>query len=100
MKTDKTTISIVNPFEIVNWDQLIRDFSNYTLFHSISWLKSISESYGYTPLALIVKQDEKIDLILPLFEVKSIITGKRGVSLPFTDFCDPLTNNDYLLENW
>ena len=27
-------------------------------------------------------------------EIKSVLTGKRGVSLPFTDLCDPITLNE------
>lgn len=32
----------------------------------------------------------KIAALLPLMEVNSILTGKRGISLPFTDYCEPL----------
>ena len=98
MNTEGLIIEIVSPYDIENWDQIILDFPNYSIFHSSSWLKVLAESYGYIPLALIVKQEEKIEMILPLFEVKSFLTRKRGVSLPFTDFCDPLSNNDNLLE--
>jgi len=30
---------------------------------------------------------------VPIMELKSFLTGKRGVSLPFTDFCDPILND-------
>jgi hypothetical protein len=30
---------------------------------------------------------------LPVMEIKSSITGYRGVSLPFTDNCSPLIRN-------
>ncbi len=32
-------------------------------------------------------------VLVPLMEVNSFITGKRGVSLPFTDSCEPLINS-------
>ena len=31
-----------------------------------------------------------MNTVIPLMEVNSILTGKRGVSLPFTDFCEPI----------
>jgi lipid II:glycine glycyltransferase (peptidoglycan interpeptide bridge formation enzyme) len=32
-------------------------------------------------------------------EIKSILTGKRGVSLPFTDYCNPIISRDVQLNN-
>ena len=31
-------------------------------------------------------------------EVKSVLTGLRGVSLPFTDYCDPIAKEDNQFE--
>ena len=30
--------------------------------------------------------------MVPVMEVKSVLTGKRGVSLPFTDYCNPIAD--------
>ncbi len=32
--------------------------------------------------------------LIPLMEIKSFVTGQRGVSLPFTDYCRPICNGD------
>jgi hypothetical protein len=32
--------------------------------------------------------------LIPVMEVKSLLTGRSGVSLPFTDYCDPIVNGD------
>ncbi len=37
---------------------------------------------------------KKLQTCLPLMEVKSFLTGQRGVSLPFTDYCDPIVTRD------
>jgi len=36
--------------------------------------------------------------LIPFMEVKSLLTGTRGVSLPFTDYCPPILTNGYALE--
>ncbi len=37
--------------------------------------------------------------MIPFMEVNSPLTGKRGVSLPFTDYCEPIvSNNDEFAE--
>ena len=35
-------------------------------------------------------EDGKLSALIPLMEIKSFLTGKRGVSLPFTDACHPI----------
>ena len=32
--------------------------------------------------------------MVPVMDVKSVLTGRRGVSLPFTDFCEPIIYDD------
>lgn len=36
--------------------------------------------------------------VFPVMEVNNPLTGKRGVSLPFTDYCDPIVTNDEQFE--
>ena len=36
---------------------------------------------------------------MPVMEVKSIFTGRRGVSLPFTDYCEPIIHEDIQLQD-
>jgi hypothetical protein len=36
-----------------------------------------------------MKRDQ-MDVLVPIMEIESILTGKRGVSLPFTDYCKPI----------
>jgi hypothetical protein len=83
-------IQIVNPITYPGWDDLLLSTSGYSFFHSSAWAKVLSESYGYTPLYFTVIENEKLRALVPLMEVKSILTGKRGVSLPFTDYCEPM----------
>ena len=35
---------------------------------------------------------------MPVMEVRSIVTGTRGVSLPFSDFCEPLIGADVVMD--
>jgi CelD/BcsL family acetyltransferase involved in cellulose biosynthesis len=65
-----------------------------TAFHHPAWVTLISECYGFRPFIIVTEDDEgKISAGLPMMEVKSIVTGKRWVALPFTDYCSPLSND-------
>lgn len=81
---------MLNPLEDSCWDRKVGAFADATNFHSAGWARVLHETYGYTPCFLATPQGEGFDSLLPLMGVSSRLTGQRGVSLPFTDFCDPL----------
>ncbi len=39
--------------------------------------------------------DNRLTTAIPLMEVPSLLTGKRGVSLPFTDFCEIISDLNF-----
>ena len=49
----------------------------------------MQQSYGYQPSYFATIVGEQMDALLPIMEVDSWLTGRRGVSLPFTDYCEP-----------
>ena len=65
-----------------------------SFFHSAAWARVLSRSYGHKPCYLCFSRDGKVRALVPLMEVKSSFTGRRGVCLPFSDFCGPLLFND------
>ncbi len=85
------SIKVINPINDPNWDnQLITGSNNYSFFHTAAWAKTLYESYNYKPLYFSSFEDNVFKLLFPLMEVKSIFTGHRAVSLPFTDYCTPI----------
>jgi hypothetical protein len=102
---------IINPVIYPRWDELLLSHPDYSFFHTSYWARVLSESYGYKPLYFTEINNGKLVTLIPLMEVNSILTGKRGVSLPFTDYCNLIinaVNNDlmgYLIDygkgkNW
>lgn len=92
-------LKIANPLDIANWDEQIKKFTDYSFFHSSSWLRILIETYHYKPSFFIVEKDGIIDAVLPLMQVNSILTGKRSVALPFSDYCPPLFPDDVSFGN-
>ena len=84
----KSALSTPRPIPIgINLPVRIRDF---TVFHSSAWMRVLSKTYGHKALVLTWCRNGEVAAALPLLEVASPLTGRRGVSLPFTDFCKPL----------
>jgi len=86
-------LKILNPLNIPNWDDLLLSTEGASFFHSAAWARVLSESYGYKPLYFTSIEGGKLSALVPLMEIKSFLTGRRGVSLPFTDYCSPIVGN-------
>ncbi len=86
------TLKVVNPLDIPDWDELILAFPEGSVFHSSGWARVLQDTYGFKPLYACAFKGETLSACLPLMEVASFLTGKRGIGLPFTDFCAPLLN--------
>lgn len=83
-------IKIINPIEYPDWDNILLTHNDYSFFYSSSWTKVLCESYNYSPLYFTSISNGKLTALIPVIGINSIITGKRGVSLPFSDYCQPI----------
>lgn len=97
MPENKTTsgskVRVVNPLTDREWNARIVRCSNSTIFHSANWAGLLAETYQYRPRYVILANDTDLSACLPLVEVDSIFTGRRGVSLCFCDFCGALVED-------
>jgi len=79
---------IMDPTQDARWDRALPQSA--TFFHSTAWARILNQTYGHTPLYLAVATSNQLTPVLPVVEINSRITGKRGVSLPFSDSCPKL----------
>lgn len=80
-------IKTINPITDPCWGERIQSLDGATIFHTAAWAQVLSESYGYRPIYFIAMNDNKLLGCLPVMDIKSSLTGCRGVSLPFSDEC-------------
>jgi len=88
------TIEVLNPLEISDWNELVLGSVGGSIFHTANWARVLSESYGYKPIYFARRGGGRFDALLPLMEIDSWLTGRRAVSLPFTDYCEPIVANE------
>ena len=81
------SMDIVDPTQCPQWDEILLNTPGSSFFHTSSWAKVLKESYGYKPIYFAEVGDNRIGTLIPFAEINSLLTGKRGVSLPFTDSC-------------
>lgn len=92
----KQAVEIIDPVTDPRWDAFVENHPFGWICHLSGWKKVLEKSFPHMKghyLALIDGKRE-IKAGLPLFEVKSWLTGKRLVSIPFATFSDPLVSNE------
>ena len=70
-----------------------------SVFHTPEWLEALRRTYGYEPVALTTSapgQDLSNGMVF--CRIQSWLTGRRMVSLPFSDHCQPLAESEEELE--
>lgn len=89
-------VSIQNESDTNQWDTFVENHASGTPFHLACWLRTIQESYGFKPLLYVYKNGNgDISGIFPCFLIRSLISGSRIVSLPFSDYGGPLFNEHF-----
>lgn len=83
-------IQRINPIGDSNWNALVSSQPKCSFFHTAEWAKVLADTYGYAPVYFAAAETDGSRSILPLVEVDSWLTGRRGIGLPFTDDCEPL----------
>jgi CelD/BcsL family acetyltransferase involved in cellulose biosynthesis len=62
-------------------------------FHSSPWLKALKETYDYPVIGYTTSApDRELENAMVFCKVESWLTGRRLVSLPFSDHCQPLVD--------
>jgi len=80
-----------DPIQDPRWPEFRTVHRRASVFHSIGWLRALRETYGYEPIVFTTSPtNEVLSNGIVLCRVKSWLTGRRLVSLPFSDYCEPL----------
>jgi len=90
---EEVEIRFIDPLADPEWDQLVLSHPGASFFHSAAWARVLSKSYGHKPFYLCFSHGGRPGALVPVMEVKSAFTGRRGVCLPFGDSCAPLLFN-------
>ena len=76
-------INVVEPQQEVQWDEFVRSSDDGTVFHLSAWKRVVAEVFRHTPHYLAAVEDGKIRGVLPLFEVRGLLSGHVLISVPY-----------------
>jgi hypothetical protein len=83
----------LDPLVDARWSEFAGSLSRASVFHTKAWLSALQNTYGFEPLAYTnTPPGVPLDNALVFCLVNSWLTGRRLVSLPFSDHCEPLVD--------
>lgn len=86
-----STVYNLDPIRDPRWDRFLARHPRSSVFHSPAWVEALQRTYGFEPTAYTTTPPgAELENGLLLSRIKSRLTGRRLVSLPFSDHCEPL----------
>lgn len=83
-----------DPLNDPRWDRFLAAETRSSVFHTKAWLLALHRTYGYEPEGYTsAESGEELRNAVVFCRVKSWLTGRRLVSLPFSDHCEPLVDS-------
>jgi CelD/BcsL family acetyltransferase involved in cellulose biosynthesis len=80
-------LSLTDPL----WTSFVEGHPSALPFHHPAWSEVLATAYRFDAYGLaLVDADARIEAALPLIRLGRLASRRRGVSLPFTDWCPPL----------
>ncbi len=90
----------IDPTADERWGSLIESHRQASIFHTRAWLEALRKTYNYKPVAYTTSRfDEPLTNATPFCEITGLFGKRRLVSLPFSDYCEPLVQSPEHLES-
>jgi CelD/BcsL family acetyltransferase involved in cellulose biosynthesis len=87
-------VHCIDPLSDWRWEELVQRHRRASLFHSSAWLKALWMTYRYPAVAYVSSAaGQRLESGMVFCQVDSWLTGRRLVSLPFSDHCQPLVDS-------
>lgn len=85
---------LIDPVADPDWLAFLERSPSAEVFHHPRWLELLRSQYGYELQACCVGNGHGIEAGIPVARIESRLTGRRLVSLPFSDVCSPAVAAD------
>lgn len=82
------------------WKILVSNHPLSSVFHSTPWLTALKKTYGYRPVVITSCSPEaELTNGMVFCDVSTWLSGRRLISLPFSDHCEPLLDSSLSVED-
>ena len=85
---------VLEPLADSRWTRFVDRHPHTSVFHTRGWLEALHRTYGYEPVVYTTAAPtEDLTNGIVFCRTDSWLCGRRLVSLPFSDHCEPLVDN-------
>jgi len=84
------TVHRLNPLKDPRWPEFLARHPQAAVFHTTAWLEALYLTYGFEPIGFTTSEGKELSNGVVFCQIRSWLTGRRLVSLPFSDHCQQL----------
>jgi CelD/BcsL family acetyltransferase involved in cellulose biosynthesis len=96
---DGSQVIVLQPND-PQWMDYLSGKADASIFHHPAWARLLASCYGYRPFILArTGPGREIEAGIPFMEISGFVSGRRWVSLPFSDYCSPLYDDQAALND-
>jgi FemAB-related protein (PEP-CTERM system-associated) len=77
------TLAAQDEVNSLRWDRFVADCPGASFFHRAGWQRIVQDVFRHPTFFLYAERDGRIEGVLPLAHIRSMLFGKSLVSLPF-----------------
>jgi len=90
------SVYTLNPLQDPRWTAFVSVHPRTSIFHTPGWLEALHRTYGYAPVVYTTSAPgSPLTNGIVFCRIRSWLTGRRLVSLPFAEHCEPLVENPW-----
>jgi len=95
LQVNRGILTVLDDRQMASWDAFVGAHDAGSVYHTSAWRSVVKKAYGHEPLYFAL-MDEMGSIIagLPVFLVRSSLTGTRLSTLPCAQSCDPLVGEE------
>ena len=86
-------VSELRPGDEAGWDEFVEACPEATFFHRVGWKRVLERAFGHTGHYLLARVDGRIQGVLPLVHMRSLLFGNALISTPFCVYGGPAANS-------
>lgn len=84
----------IDPTRDPRWEKFVQRHPASSVFHSVPWIQALQCTYGYLPVVFTTSAPTgELKNGMVFCRVNSWLTGRRLISLAFSDHCEPLCDS-------
>lgn len=87
------TVALAATPDMAEWDAFVARHPGGTLFHELAWRDAVAAAFAHRTVDFVARRGARVCGVLPLVYIRSILGGRRLVSVPYGVYGGPLADD-------